>query len=153
MRLCVYMLIFFIFIQFANCQKNQTKKEANTVNKTKNIPSKTAVNNTNNNTDVKLNNSTKNETRKRKKIKNTKTENSFKSKLKKFLRQDDDLNFYIVLGSIIFTVVILIVFGTIFLILYRRRKKFMRLNEEKVKNMNMNISISGDPKKYEKVQN
>ena len=58
-------------------------------------------------------------------------QNDFKEKLKKLLKQEDDLNLYIIIGSILL-IIIAFIFFIVFLILYmRKRKLFIQLKEEK----------------------
>ena len=111
------------------------------------IQNETIFNNINEN---KLNNITKNDN-----LKPPKKNVSLKTKLKKFLRQDDDLDFYIIIGSFIFTILIVIGFGILFYYLRKRKRmKYYKYNEEKVKDANnLSISTDSDPKKYEKVPN
>ena len=69
-------------------------------------------------------------------------QNGFKNKLKKLLKQEDDLNFYIILGSILI-IIIAILFFIVFLLIYIRKrsksKSFTQLKEEK-----SNISNKSD---------
>ena len=58
------------------------------------------------------------------------TESSFKTKLKKFFKQDNDLNLLIIMGGIIMTILIIIIF-CLFIFLYKKRKnKFIHIEEE-----------------------
>ena len=90
------------------------------------------LNNTNNLNNIHLSNNTNSNFEK------------IKTKLKKFFKQDTDLNLYIILSSIVGTIIIIIIFIILFVILSRRRKRFIRLTEEQSKNKgnNNNISIS-----------
>jgi len=68
---------------------------------------------------------------------------NLKDKLKKFFKQDDDLDLYIILGSIILTILIIIIFAIIIIfILKKRKKRFSNLYEEKSNNNNNNSIIS-----------
>ena len=84
-------------------------------------------------------------------LKNNKTNTTLfniKMKLRKFFKQDDDLNLYIILGSIVLTILIIII--TVILIIYilkKRKKQFMKLIEEfKIKNNNTSIVSASDTK-------
>lgn len=129
-------------------QKNQDNKmpKVQKINQTSNGDNKTTINQIQDNNRIENNESNKS-TKKNKK-------ESLKAKLKKFLRQEDDLDFYIIIGSFIITILMLIGFGILFYVLKKRRKKFSRLNEENIRDINnLSISVASEPKKYEKIKN
>ena len=68
----------------------------------------------------------------------TKTSNSTftkaKEKLKKFFKQDSDLNLYIILITIAVIIITIIIFIILMRYIIKRRKKFTRLAEEHTKN-------------------
>ena len=64
----------------------------------------------------------------------THTNSTLKMKLKKFFKQEKDLNLYIILISIIASIVAIIFFVILFIYLGRRKKKFMKLSEENTQN-------------------
>ena len=77
-----------------------------------------------------------------------------KIKLKQFFKQDSDLNLYIILISIIVTIIAIIFFACLLRYLAKRRRKFIRLTEEQSKkgtNNANNLSVlSIDNRKDEK---
>ena len=79
---------------------------------------------------------------------------TLKSKLKKFFKQETDLNLYIILVSIIISIFFVIFFVLLFIYLSKKKRKFIRLTEEKNQkpdNMNNNLSvISVENRKEEK---
>ena len=79
---------------------------------------------------------------------------TLKSKLKKFFKQETDLNLYIILVSIIISIFFVIFFVLLFIYLSKKKRKFIRLTEEKnqkLDNMNNNLSvISVENRKEEK---
>ena len=82
-------------------------------------------------------------------LNNNKTNTTFynvKMKLRKFFRQDDDLNLYLILGSIIITTLIIIITIILVIVILKRKKKhFMKLVEELRKNKNNNnLSVVSD---------
>ena len=68
-----------------------------------------------------------------------------KTKLKKFFKQEKDLNLYIILISIAFCIVAIIFFVFLFRRLAKKKRKFIRLNEEQSKdrenNVNNNLNV------------
>ena len=68
-----------------------------------------------------------------------------KTKLKKFFKQEKDLNLYIILISIVFCIVAIIFFVFLFRCLAKKKRKFIRLNEEQSKdrenNVNNNLNV------------
>ena len=126
---------------------NQTSNELNKTSQNQINQNETIFNNTNENKET---NNTKDNN-----LKPPKKTVSLKTKLKKFLRQDDDLDFYIIIGSFIFTLLMIIGFGILFYYIRKRRRiKYYKYNDEKVKDANnLSISTDSDPKKYEKVPN
>ena len=68
-----------------------------------------------------------------------------KTKLKKFFKQEKDLNLYIILISIAFCIVAIIFFVFVFRRLAKKKRKFIRLNEEQSKdrenNVNNNLNV------------
>ena len=63
---------------------------------------------------------------------------NLKSKLKKLLRQDDDLNFYIIISCIIFSFLMVISIIILLIILYHKKKKrYLKFTEEKDGSKNM----------------
>ena len=73
-----------------------------------------------------------------------KQELTLKNKLKKLFNQEDDINLYIILGSILIIVIAIIIF-IVFLIVYLRKrtknKPFINLTEEKSAASNKSFSI------------
>ena len=63
-----------------------------------------------------------------------------KTKLKKFFKQEKDLNLYIILISIVFCIVAIIFFVFLFRCLAKKKRKFIRLNEEQSKDRENNIN-------------
>ena len=61
-----------------------------------------------------------------------------KEKLKKFFKQDNDLNLYIILLSIVITIAIIIFFVIFMRYIIKKRRKFTRLAEEQSKNKSNN---------------
>lgn len=75
---------------------------------------------------------------------------SLKSKLKKFFRQDTDLNLYILLGCIIGIILLLIIIAILLVkLLKKQKRKKMKLYEEKNISIN-NVDFSAE-KNYNKV--
>ena len=75
---------------------------------------------------------------------------SLKSKLKKFFRQDTDLNLYILLGCIIGIILLLIIIVILLVkLLKKQKRKKMKLYEEKNISIN-NVGFSAE-KNYNKV--
>ena len=68
-----------------------------------------------------------------------------KTKLKKFFKQEKDLNLYIILISIVFSIVAIIFFVFLCRYLAKKKRKFIRLNEEQSKdrenNVNNNLNV------------
>ena len=69
-----------------------------------------------------------------------------KEKLKKFFKQESDLNLYIILATMIVTIIAIIFFLLLIRHIVKRRKKFTRLAEEQSKNKseNQNNNLSMD---------
>ena len=75
-------------------------------------------------------------------LNNTKNNNTLvnlKIKLKNFFRQDNDMDLYIILGSIVFTLMMIIAIIIMLCIIRKRRKNFSRLTEEKTKHNNPSV--------------
>ena len=68
-----------------------------------------------------------------------------KSKLKKIFKQDDDFNLFIFLGCILFIVIILIIVGITICIYIKRKRKYIKLFEEKNKSFNQISSVMSVP--------
>jgi len=62
------------------------------------------------------------------------TNSTLKMKLKKFFKQEKDLNLYIILITIVATIIAIIFFVILFIYLGKRKRKFMKLSEENTQN-------------------
>ena len=78
---------------------------------------------------------------------------TLKSKLQKLLRQDDDLNFYIVLFCIIFSFLMLIIIIILIIVVgCKKKKRYHKFTEEKERSKNNMSELKvSDPKNYSKV--
>ena len=75
-----------------------------------------------------------------------KTSINLKVKLKQFLRQDSDLNLFIILGCSVFFILLIIILIISFWIIKKRRKIFTKLVEEKSGNNNPSVISIPDSK-------
>ena len=86
---------------------------------------------------VQLNNLT-NITQTQELIQQNSTFAKVKMKLKKFFKQESDVNLYIILVSIISTIILIIFFAVLIKYLVKKKRKFMKLSEEPSKEKNVN---------------
>ena len=75
-------------------------------------------------------------------IRDNSTTNNFRYKLRKFFKQNDDKDAFIILGAIIFSLIIIIIL-IIFLVIffYKRKKQYNQLIEEKRNYIQNSISV------------